>query len=438
MLAIIGAGIWSTTLSPYFLKRGNLLDLVTPYVFIGLMAFGLTFVVIAGEIDISVVSMLAVSVVCFAQIFDAGVNVWLAGLAALAVATALGLGNGAPRRAPEPAVARDHARARSPRTEASRSSCSAARASPRSRTSYTQIGGGYLWRNQLPVALLVLLGAALVLGLLLHATRFGRYVFTIGSNREAARFSGVPVARVRVSVFALSGLMAGIGGVVYVGYFGSARADAGTGLAPRRRDRGRPRRRRHLRRRRLDARRAARADPRRRAPERDAAREHRRRDPGHRDRRAPPRGDRRRQPPPRRPGERSPLRSARGRAEGRWSITRQRTPPCPPAWKPRIERKVGQMRRKKLGLVGIVAGLAVIATLTVALSAGAGTQAGYKIYFLPKTTTIPVFTQNGIGAKQAGEGARRHGHLQRADDGRPARRRCRSSTPRSSRASTRS
>ena len=48
-------------------------------------------------------------------------------------------------------------------------------------------------------------------------------------NREAARFSGIPVARVRVTVFALSGLMAGVAGVVYVGYFGSARADAAQG-----------------------------------------------------------------------------------------------------------------------------------------------------------------------------------------------------------------
>ena len=46
--------------------------------------------------------------------------------------------------------------------------------------------------NELPVALLVLLGFALVLGVLLHATRFGRYLFAIGSNREAARFSGFP------------------------------------------------------------------------------------------------------------------------------------------------------------------------------------------------------------------------------------------------------
>ena len=64
VVAIIGVGIWSTTLSPFFLTRINLLDLITPYVFIGLMALGLTFVVIAGEIDISVTAILAVSVVC--------------------------------------------------------------------------------------------------------------------------------------------------------------------------------------------------------------------------------------------------------------------------------------------------------------------------------------------------------------------------------------
>ena len=79
---IVGVGIWSWTLSPFFLTRGNLLDLVTPYVFVGLMALGLTFVVIAGEIDISVASTLAVSVVCFAQIFAAGVEMPAAGLKA--------------------------------------------------------------------------------------------------------------------------------------------------------------------------------------------------------------------------------------------------------------------------------------------------------------------------------------------------------------------
>jgi rhamnose transport system substrate-binding protein len=60
------------------------------------------------------------------------------------------------------------------------------------------------------------------------------------------------------------------------------------------------------------------------------------------------------------------------------------------------------MRRRKLSLVGLVAGLAGITALAVGLSTGsAKSHAGYKIFFLPKTTTIPVFTQNAIGAKAA-------------------------------------
>jgi rhamnose transport system permease protein len=227
LVAIVGVGIWSTTLSPFFLKRANLLDLLTPYVFIGLMAFGLTFVVIAGEIDISVVSNLAVSVVCFARIFDTGVNVWVAGLAGLAVATTLGLVNGALvglLNLPSLAITLGTLAAYGGLAFVVFTSEEFA-SFP---SGYTELGGGYI-SNEVPVALFVLLGAALVLGLLLHASRFGRYVFTIGSNREAARFSGIPVARVRVTVFALCGLMAGVAGVVYIGYFGSARADAGTG-----------------------------------------------------------------------------------------------------------------------------------------------------------------------------------------------------------------
>src|SRR5438034_3719269 len=62
------------------------------------------------------------------------------------------------------------------------------------------------------------------------------------------------------------------------------------------------------------------------------------------------------------------------------------------------------MSRKRLRLAGLAAGFAVTAALVVALTAMAGTaakQAGYKIYLIPKTTTIPVFTQNGIGGKKA-------------------------------------
>jgi rhamnose transport system permease protein len=227
VVAIIGVGIWSTTLSPYFLVRANLLDLVTPYVFIGLLAFGLTFVVIAGEIDISVVSTLAVSVVTFAQLFAHGWNVWLAALAGVVVATALGFVNGALVglvNLPSLAVTLG--------TLAAYQGLAFVILSGEGVATFPQgyldIGGGYI-RNELPIAFVVLLVAALVLGVVLHATRFGRYLYAIGSNREAARLSGVPAARVRVTVFMVSGFMAGIAGAAYVGFFGSARADAGQG-----------------------------------------------------------------------------------------------------------------------------------------------------------------------------------------------------------------
>lgn len=228
VVAIVAAGIWSTTLSPFFLRRANLLDLLTPYIFIGLMAFGLTFVVVAGEIDISIVSNMAVSVVCFAQLFDAGVNVWVAALIGLAVATVLGLVNGALVSLldlPSLAITLGTLAAYGGLAYVILSGEGVA-SFP---SGYTKIGGGYIAGNQLPIALLIAVAIAVVLGLVLHGTRFGRYVFTIGSNREAARFSGIPVARVRMSVFGISGLMAGLAGVAYVGYFGSARADAGTG-----------------------------------------------------------------------------------------------------------------------------------------------------------------------------------------------------------------
>jgi rhamnose transport system permease protein len=227
LVGILGVGIWSASLSPFFLRRANLLDLLTPYVFIGLMALGLAFVVIAGEIDISLISNLAVSVVCFAKIFDAGVNIWLAAIAGLVIATILGLVNGVLVGLfdlPSLAITLGTLAAYQGLAFVVLGGAEVS-SFP---SGFTKIGGGYIG-NQLPIALLVLLGTTLVLGAVLHGTRFGRYVFTIGSNREAARFSGIPVARVRVTVFALSGFMAGFAGIVYTGYFGSARADAGTG-----------------------------------------------------------------------------------------------------------------------------------------------------------------------------------------------------------------
>jgi rhamnose transport system permease protein len=228
VLLIIAVGLWCRSLSPLFLTKLNLLDLATPYIFVGLMALGLTFVVIAAEIDISVASILAVSVVVIGQIYETGTSIWFAATIGLLVATALGLFNGflvAAVGLPSLAVTLGTLAAYRGLAFLIHSGEGVATFP----TEFTNLGIGYVWGQQVPVALLVFLGTAIALGLLLHATRFGRYIFTVGSNSEAARYSGIPVTRVRIAVFGISGFMAGVAGFVYIGFFGSSRADAADG-----------------------------------------------------------------------------------------------------------------------------------------------------------------------------------------------------------------
>jgi rhamnose transport system permease protein len=227
VVLILAAGVWSWTLSSFFLQRANLLDLLTPYIFIGVLALGLTFVVIAGEIDISVVSTMAVAAAVCAQLWHSGANIWVAAVTALLVGTALGLLNGLLIGALNlPALAITLGTLAAYRGLAY--VILGGEALSGFPTHFTNIGGGYI-SNELPVALLVLIGLTIVLALLLHATRFGRYVYSIGSNKEAARYSGIPVTRVRITVFALAGLMAGFAAIVYLGFFGSVQADAASG-----------------------------------------------------------------------------------------------------------------------------------------------------------------------------------------------------------------
>ncbi len=73
----------------------------------------------------------------------------------------------------------------------------------------------------LPWVVLIVLGILVVYTVLLGRTRFGRYVYAIGGNAEAARRAGVNTARIRVIAFALCGMTAGITGIIYASYLGS-------------------------------------------------------------------------------------------------------------------------------------------------------------------------------------------------------------------------
>lgn len=81
-----------------------------------------------------------------------------------------------------------------------------------------------------PVPGLVFLVAITVYGLVLALTPFGRYVYAIGGNEEAARLSGIPVERTKIAVYAVSGLLAGLAAVLYVAQYRQGKPDAGAGL----------------------------------------------------------------------------------------------------------------------------------------------------------------------------------------------------------------
>jgi ribose transport system permease protein len=89
--------------------------------------------------------------------------------------------------------------------------------------------GDRLFDNTVPVATLVFVVVAAIATFVLNFTRFGRYVFAVGGNERAARLSGVPVTAVKISVYAITGLVSAIAGVVHAGQFNFGSANDGTG-----------------------------------------------------------------------------------------------------------------------------------------------------------------------------------------------------------------
>jgi len=82
----------------------------------------------------------------------------------------------------------------------------------------------------LPIPGLFFLATVAIFGLLLRTTTFGRYVYAIGGNEQAARLSGVAVSRVKIAVYAISGMLASLAGVLYTAQYRQGKPDAGVGM----------------------------------------------------------------------------------------------------------------------------------------------------------------------------------------------------------------
>jgi rhamnose transport system permease protein len=215
-------------LSPHFLNARNLLDSTSDYMETGLMALAMTLVIISGNIDLSVAANLALTAVVCAKIY-AGLH-WPTGViipAGLAIGTALGLLNGVLIT-----------RLRLPSITVTLGTLALYRGVAQVLLGDSSIGRfpewfvGIQYRRVggiVPMPLILFLAAAVVFALVLHRTVFGRYVYAIGTNESAARFSGVRTDGVKLAVFAISGLMSGAAAIMMLSHLGSARYSLANG-----------------------------------------------------------------------------------------------------------------------------------------------------------------------------------------------------------------
>lgn len=215
LIALVLVVVFATLrYSDRFLNVTTLTNIPLQQSMIGLLALGMTFVILTGGIDLSVGSLVAVAAVVSAELSGQGLIVALLG--GVAVSAVLGLINGVVI-----------AKARIQPFIVTLAMMMAARGlvlvftgekSVRvpAQPSFNSIAEGRLQLGALPLQspVLILIFAYLLGWLVLKYTRFGRHVYSIGDNEEAARLMGLNVGRVTMGVYTLSGALAGLAGVI--------------------------------------------------------------------------------------------------------------------------------------------------------------------------------------------------------------------------------
>ncbi len=218
----------NSLLSPYFLDWYNLFDATFNFTEKAVICLPMIFVIICGDIDISVASIISLSSLFMGMASQAGAGTWTLVAIGLGVGLLSGLFNGLLiTRLDIPAIAV---------TIGSMSlfrGISNAVLGDRAYTKYPEsfgfFGQGYAIGNLVPFQLILFLVLALLAWVVLNRTVFGRYVYAIGNNKTAAKFSGVPVQDVRLAIFTASGLLSGLAAVLLTSRIGSTRPNIASG-----------------------------------------------------------------------------------------------------------------------------------------------------------------------------------------------------------------
>jgi rhamnose transport system permease protein len=230
LVVLLVASVWlGATTSENYLSSINVFFIGLNVGEIAIMALPLTLIVVTGEIDLSVASMLGLSSTLLGLLFRSGWPLWLAVLTCLAVGLAGGALNGlliTGLGLPSIAVTIGTLTLFRGIAEVLLESDSVT-----GFPAYaTNIGVLPVPGTQLATSIVIFLVLAGVYAVVLHASPLGRSIFAIGLQQEAAFFSGIRVRRIKFGLYAMSGLVCSFAGVLWTFRFATSRFDAGTGL----------------------------------------------------------------------------------------------------------------------------------------------------------------------------------------------------------------
>jgi ribose transport system permease protein len=224
LLVAVGA---LTLVSPEFLTGNNLANLARQVAIFGILAIGQLMVILTGGIDLSVGSILGLAGAVTAQLLVSGVPIIPAILIGVVVGAVLGLANGVlvTRFKLPPFIATLGMLGIARGIVLVITDANTIQGLP---DSFQTVANGTVLG--IPNLLIIFVIITAIAWFVLNRTVFGRYVYAVGSNPEAARLAGVPVAMVTTAVYVIAGALAAVGGVLLTSRLGAGVPTAGTGF----------------------------------------------------------------------------------------------------------------------------------------------------------------------------------------------------------------
>lgn len=229
-MVLLVTSIVISILEPRFLTTGNLVTILRQTSINAVIATGMTFVILVGGIDLSVGSVLGFTGAIAATMISGGTNIVVVILTALIIGTFIGFINGTlitvGRLQPFIATLGTVTLLRGLLLVFSQGKPIGTGTAEGSGT-FNAIGRGFF--GPIPIPVYLMLAIFIIAYYMLNHTRMGRYIYSTGSNEEATMYSGIKTNKVKLFVYAASGMMASIAGILITARLGSAQPTSGAG-----------------------------------------------------------------------------------------------------------------------------------------------------------------------------------------------------------------